>query len=197
MDKPLKRYLLNISLEENNHGVDYVALVDDPAILVNWMAFAAEKEEYKFKVIDSDKQIISGPLMIPNMDIFRKGAQGKEDYYVQFSEESIFNCIRKFFKDNNTNNVNIMHDNNIIPQDVYMIESFIINDNRMSKPVGFDSLPNGTWFGSYKIDNPDVWKMVKDGLFKGFSVQGNFIPEAFSKSHDEAILSQIMEIINS
>ena len=198
MDKPkLKKYLLDISMDDTETGVDYVALVDDPAIMVNWMAFANQSKEHSFKVSDKDKQIISGPLMIPNMDIFRKGKEGDLDHYVQFSNDSIFTIVRKFFRDRNTSNVNIMHDSAEIPKDVYMIESFIIDDSRMSKPKGFEDLPNGTWFGSYKIDNPIIWQAVKDGLFKGFSVQGNFIPQSFSKSRDELVLSQIIDILNS
>ena len=37
-----------------------------------------------------------------------------------------------------------------------------------------EHVTNGSWFGSYAIDNDDVWQKVKDGTFNGFSVEGYF-----------------------
>jgi hypothetical protein len=35
-------------------------------------------------------------------------------------------------------------------------------------------LPAGTWFGVYKVENEDVWNKVKDGSFRGYSIEGMF-----------------------
>jgi hypothetical protein len=42
-----------------------------------------------------------------------------------------------------------------------------------SNLYGF-SLPKGTWFGIFKINDDETWKKVKDGTFNGFSIEGNF-----------------------
>ena len=48
--KKLMTYELDINEDEAaESGVDYVALVDDPAIQENWMAFEAQKS-FAFKV---------------------------------------------------------------------------------------------------------------------------------------------------
>jgi hypothetical protein len=42
-----------------------------------------------------------------------------------------------------------------------------------SKQYGF-SLPKGTWMISMKIEDDKVWNDVKDGKYKGFSIEGFF-----------------------
>jgi hypothetical protein len=39
---------------------------------------------------------------------------------------------------------------------------------------GFEDVPDGSWFGSFKVDNDEVWKLVKEGKVRGFSVEGQF-----------------------
>jgi hypothetical protein len=38
-------------------------------------------------------------------------------------------------------------------------------------PKGFDKLPNGSWFVSYKVDNDEVWAQVKTALLKGSALR--------------------------
>ena len=65
-------YLLDISEDMNDDAeVDYVALVDKPAIQKNWNAF---KNQQRFEVVSEDKLIISCPLMLDDMHIFRSYA---------------------------------------------------------------------------------------------------------------------------
>mgnify|MGYP005644588399 FL=1 len=70
--------------------------------------------------------------------------------------------------------VNVEHD---MEQKVdgYMVSSWIIDDmdKDKQKVYGFE-FPEGTWMGQYKIENEDIWKMVKAGDLKGFSVEGFF-----------------------
>lgn len=188
-------YTLTVSMEDETSGVDYVAFVDKPAI--DNIGFGsglflkfAENEKYCFKATDEEKQIVSGPLMIPDAPIYRKDSNG--EYYVQFTAESIYNIVKKFFRNQNTSNVNQMHQPTATMEGVYMIESFIVDRSRMTPPKGFESLPDGAWFGSYKVDNKEVWNQIKEGVFKGFSIEGAFIPEDMRKA---ALLSQIEAII--
>ena len=93
MDLPV--YLLDISEDMNDDAeVDYVALVDKPAIQKNWNAF---KNQQRFEVVSEDKRIISGPLMLADMPIFRSDAS-YGDYYVVFSKDTIFKIAQKFAK---------------------------------------------------------------------------------------------------
>jgi hypothetical protein len=56
-----------------------------------------------------------------------------------------------------------------------VVESWIIDNPDMdkSKAYGFD-LPKGTWMISMKIEDENVWKQVKEGKYKGFSIEGYF-----------------------
>lgn len=177
--------------EDDDTQVTAVALVDYPAIEMNWQTFSAH-EIYSFKA-DKEKRIISGPLMVADLPIYRRDEQG--EYYGLFKAEDIYNIRNKFFKNNNSKEVNQMHDPNQMVEGVYMIESFLIDSKRgIHSPNGY-KLPDGSWFGSYKVDNQEVWdKFIKSGEFKGFSVEGVFnTVQIDSKPLD--LIEQIIDII--
>jgi hypothetical protein len=54
----------------------------------------------------------------------------------------------------------------------------------------FENLPDGTWFLGAKVNNEETWQKVKDGTFKGFSVEGMFDMTEIKmrKSADEVIM---------
>lgn len=154
-------------------GVDYVALVDDPAIIRTWQAFNSQTSHFKF-FEQGDRRIVMGPLMIPNMPIYRNDEVHGE-HYVMYSKDAIEKIVRKFFRQKNTGNVNLMHQPSATLSDVYMIESWVTDSTRgIHPPDGMNNYPEGTWFGTYRIENDSVWNEVKAGTFKGFSVEGFF-----------------------
>ena len=190
MDLPV--YLLDISEDMNDDAeVDYVALVDRPAIQKNWNAF---KNQQRFEVVSEDKRIISGPLMLADVPIFRSDST-YGDYYVVFSKDTIFKIAQKFFKRGYQSNVNLMHSPNAQVDGVTMFESFITDESRGILPMkGFEDAPDGSWFGSFKVDNEGVWNDVKDGKFKGFSVEGLFTYKT-KPSKEEELMSQVYKIL--
>lgn len=191
MDKKIPIYKLTIQ-DGDESGVTFVALVDDPAIQRNWVAFS--KQEYKFQS-DPQRQIVTGPLMIADLPIYRQSPTMGE-FYVIFDKAQIEKIAQKFFKNQNTSNVNAMHDPTMQLDGVYMYESFIVDSSRGIKaPEGFTGITEGSWFGSYKIDNPEVWKTVLDGTFRGYSVEGLFDMEIQGTSIEEQILNTIDEIL--
>lgn len=169
MATKLPIYRMTINPDDEETGVDYVALVDQPAIEVDWFAF---DKEMKFKA-DVDRRIITGALMIADLPIYRRDEKMGE-YMVVFDKTTIEQIAQKFAKRKKNSNVNEMH---ATPLDgVYMYESFITDVERgIVAPKGFKKVPDGSWFGSYKVDNDDVWNnFIKTGDFKGFSVEGFF-----------------------
>lgn len=194
---PVFKLVIDPNIDEDNFsGVDYVALVDEPAIEKYFQAFKSHKKpevKFKFEVASEEKRIICGAMMIPNLPIYRN-ENGKE-YYVVFDEKTIEQISQKFFKMGFTQNVNNMHDSEKKIDGVYMVESFLVDKKRgISAPVGFEYMPDGSWFGSYKVENDDVWASVKDGTFNGFSVEGYFKmePELIT---DEAAVEAIRAAI--
>lgn len=148
-----------------------IALVDTPAIESDFMAF---KKKHNFKVISEDKRIVSGFAMMAEKPIYRRDDNGKE-YYVKFTADSVKNIAEQFFKNNLSNQTNAMHQTDKFLDGVYVFESFLIDENRgINVPKGYDDAPEGSWFISMKVENNEVWESVKNGTFKGFSVEGVF-----------------------
>lgn len=179
--------------EVDNSGVNYVALVDNPAIELQWQSF---NEQVRFKVMDEEKHIVSGALMVANMPIYRND-QTIGEHYVVFNPATIEQIAMKFFKDGNINNVNLMHDPNLKVEGVTMFESFLVDSARgINPPTGYGNLTDGSWFGSYKIENAEVWAKVKDGTFRGFSVEG-FFDYGNAKTIDQSQVDVIKDVIIS
>lgn len=149
---------------------------------------------HKFTTLDEEQRIVTGALMIADLPIYRRDEQG--EYYVVFSAEEIKKIVQRFFKKGYQKNVNIEHDEPT--SGVYMYESYIIDrDLGVMPPKGYEDVSNGSWFGTFKIDNDKVWEMVKDGTFKGFSVEGLFKYEVAEKtiSQEELTMSKIINIL--
>lgn len=169
MNLPVYKLVID---DSDELGVDFVALVDKPAIEKNWMAFD-EVKQYSF-VADKDRRLISGALMAADLPIYRRDESG--EYYVIFDKEQIEKIAQRYFKSGFIHNVNMMHDAERKVTGVYMVESMIIDKSRgIRTPEGYPTLTEGSWFGTFKVDNDEVWNdFIKTGVFKGFSVEGAF-----------------------
>jgi len=188
MDKENKLPVIYLTIDDNEEaGVDAVALVDTPAIEREWMAFN-KKKTYRFEVTNKEKRVVSGPLMVAGLPIYRRDEDEKE-YYVVFDSDTIRKIVYKYMKEGRTNSVNEMHETAL--DGVFMFESFIVDEMKPT-PKGFSELPEGSWFGSFRVENDDVWQQVKDGDFKGFSVEG-----LFSEDREMTIDRQIIEEISA
>lgn len=193
MDLPL--YMLDISDDFNDDAeVNFVSLVDRPAVKKNWNAF---KTIQKFQVISEEKRIICGVVMLADTPIFRSDYE-MGDYYVAFSKETIFKIAQRFFAKGYQNNVNLMHDSGQIVDGVTMFESFISDKDRGILPMkGFEDAPDGSWFGSFKVNNDDVWKRVLSGEILGFSVEGIFNYKPIQVSKEDMLMAEICKILDS
>jgi len=192
MSMELPLYMLEISDDLNDDAeVQFVSLVDRPAIQKNWNAF---KNEQKFQIISEDKRIISGCAMLADTPIFRSDATFG-DYYVAFSKDTITKIVQKYFKKGYQNNVNLMHDPNQIETGVTMFESFISDKSRGIEPMkGFEDAPDGSWFVSMLVENDEVWDKVKQGMVNGFSIEGifNYAPIV---SKEAQVMNEIYKIL--
>jgi hypothetical protein len=187
MDKKLI-YLTVDQDEQDETRVEKVSFVDSPAIQRGWMAFNGQQ---RFKVQSEDRRIVSGALMVAGLPIYRRDDSG--EYYVSFTASAIQAIVYKFMKENRTKEVNEMHETDV--DGVFLFESFIIDQSRGIKtPEGFDELPDGSWFGSFKVENDDIWKKVKDGTYTGFSVEGLFT-EDMEKNIDERVLAEVIRVL--
>ena len=178
---------------DDESGVTAIALVDQPAIDSNWMAFS-QQTEYKFAVKDEEKRIIEGYFMVADLLIPRIGENG-EKFFVKFSAKTIEQIREKQSRLGMNNNFNLMHDPRQIAEGVYMLDNLII-DNERGKvaPKEFEKVPNGSLWGSAKVDNDEIWEQVKNGEFKGFSVEGMF-KQLEPVTMDEETINKIIKTI--
>lgn len=136
-----------------------------------------------FAVESEEKRIVTGPMMVADLPIYRNDEMG--EYYVTFDADTIRKIVYKFAKHGNGQQANVMHKQ--IVDGVYMFESWIIDETK-GVPKGFEALPIGSWFGSFRVENDEVWAKIKDGTFNGFSVEG-----IFKKDMDAAREKQMIE----
>ena len=154
-----------------------------------------QSSDMKFSIQDSEQRIVTGPLMVADLPIYRRDED--EEYYVSFSAAEIKKIVQRFFKKGYQSKVNIEHSTPV--DGVFMFESYIIDREKgIMPPKGFEDISNGSWFGSFKVDNEKIWNEVKAGTFKGFSVEGLFRYEKTNKviTQEEEIMSQIFKILS-
>ena len=133
-DSNIPFYYLDISSDFNDDSeVDFIALVDKPAIQKDFLKFNIQQ---RF-VFNEDEQIVSGPLMLSDTPIYRLDANG--EYYVVFNAATIQKIVQKYFQKGYQANVNLMHDPMKIVDGVTLFESFITSKKRGIQPmVGFE-----------------------------------------------------------
>jgi hypothetical protein len=152
-------------------GINAVSVVESPAIEENFVAL--QKHEVELKEVDTEKRILMGAALIPNKQIYRKNKD--KEFYIYFSEDTVRKASELFLMRSNQNNATYEHERKML-EGMSVVESWIIEDEKTDKSrlYGF-SLPKGTWMISMKVNNDEVWKKVKDGEVKGFSIEGYFV----------------------
>ena len=180
-----KKVLIELFIDDKDqdNALDMISFVSAPAIEKDFMHFKEQKEKFEFKS-DEEKRIVTGAAMIPNQEIIRMDAEDKP-YFVYFTEETIEKAQEVFAKYGKTKSTNFEHKTGM--RDVTVVESWIVTDpsNDKSNALGFSDIPKGSWMVSYKVDNDDLWKKVKNGEVKGFSIEGVFSKNIIQMSkHD-------------
>jgi hypothetical protein len=114
--------------------------------------------------------------MIPNKLIPRRDEFG-ELYYVYFTDETIKKIAYAFAQSKSGDQINLEHDMDSMVNDVYLAESWLINEpeNDKSNVFGYN-LEKGSWFGLFKVNNDEFWNdYIKTGKVKGVSIEGFFV----------------------
>jgi len=146
--------------------------------------------------LDDEKRIVAGPLMIPNRFILRRDENG-EPYYVFFSKDTIKRIQERFNRKQLQNVTDVDHDGQILDNNI-LLEQWVVESrvHDKSRYYGFDNLPQGTWFGVYKVNDDKTWERIKNGELRGFSIAGDFINKAQpTPNSDEDLLGKIVNIL--
>ena len=154
-----------------------------------------DKDKMSFKIMNEEKRIISGPMMLADELIYRNNEKIGE-HYVKFSADTIKQIAIKFAKRKYNNRVNLMHDPNQKVKGVTMFETWLVDKERGIMPMkGFEGVADGSWFASFYVENNDVWNAVKRGEYKGFSVEGMFEYDQPMTAEENA-LKKIAELLS-
>ena len=192
MDLPV----YELTLAEIEQGVDATALVENPAIQRNWMAFN-EAKQFKFETHDTEKQILAGALIVADFPMYRN-VKGKE-FYVKFSGNTIEQLADRMVLNDKLRSFNIEHDANKSVPDLHIQQMFIIDSKKgINTPLGMETLPDGSLFAFVKVNNKQIWDdYVKTGIVKGFSIEGNFdIDLALKHQETDELTKLINENMN-
>ena len=184
--------------EDELNGIEAISIVENPAIEEDFVAL--KDQQVKLAEVDKEKKILMGALLIPNKPIYRQS--GDEEYYIYFSRDTVLKASQKYLKSGNQKNSTLEHQMNI--QGLTLVESWIKEDKVHDKSVKYGmDVPIGTWMGSVKVDNDEVWEnYVKTGLVKGFSIEGYFADKAESpkdkgiKEEAEELIEKVKKIIS-
>ena len=151
-------------------GMLKVSLVDYPAVEKNFLAFASEPTARRYAVQDEDKHIVRGVLMRANYPIYRKDKELGE-YFIIYKPETLREMAEQYLQEGRSSNVNLMHEDGSDVEGVDMVQLFIKDSENGIDPAGFEEIEDGSLFAEYKVSNEEVWQGIKDGTYRGFSIE--------------------------
>jgi len=174
-------------------GIDAISIVEAPAIESNFVAL--KSHEVKFAKVDAEKRILMGPILIPDKPIYRKQIIDGEldEFYIYFSKDTVRKASQMFLMKGNQANATVEHELSV--QGVCMVETWLKEDMEKDKSAIYGmNDPVGTWMGCLKVTNDQVWNDVKDGKFKGFSIEGYFA-DKMKMSKQPSLLDEVVAIL--
>ena len=172
MNKDIPIYKITIDPEYSDGeelGIEQIAFTSTPAIITKGMAFDEHK---KLFFSDDLKYRVVAPAMIP-MEIYRND-ENDEEYYVQFSAETIEQIHSKFMQDLSNRNVfNLEHDTDkTVP--AYVLEAWIVEDPKKDKAYSSYGIevPKGTLMVTAQVTDKDYYNELVKNEQIGFSIEG-------------------------
>ena len=169
---------------DDDCGMVKISLVDDPAVMSDFQAFDNARRMQTYSVMDEEKRLVRGVVMRADFPIYRRDERLGE-YYIIYKAETIRRMAEKYLADGLQNEVSTMHSTDV--DGVQMVQYFIKGDG--VSVTGFDDIADGSLFAEFHVLNDEVWEAVKDGTYKGFSLEGYFdlAPERDTHTVEEIV----------
>lgn len=171
-------------ITDEETGMMKISLVDDPAVMSDFLAFDNIRKMQMYSVTDDEKRLVRGVVMRADFPIYRRDERMGE-YYIIYKPETIRAMAEKYLAESRQNDVNVMHSTDV--DGVQMVQWFIKGDG--VSVDGFEDIADGSLFAEFHILNDDVWEAVKAGDYKGFSLEGFFdlAPERDKQTVEEIV----------
>lgn len=169
-------------------GMFRISLVDDPAVQSFFQAFDAQRRVQMYAVSNDEQRMVLGVIMRADFPIYRRDAAG--EYYIIYKPEEIRKMAEKYLLEGRQNDVNLMHRAGTDTDGVQMVQYFI--KGKGINPDGFDEISDGSLFAEFHVVDDTIWEAIKDGTYKGFSLEGVFdmVPET-DKARVEEIVDEL------
>ena len=185
-------------VSDDGTGMFRISLVDQPAVMSDFMAFknqapaAQQKARQLYAVQDEDKHLVLGVVMRADFPIYRR-SDDLGEYYVIYKADTLRIMAEKYLAENRQNLVNLMHEEGSDVDGVQMVQYFIKDTALGVVPAGFDDIADGSLFAEFHVTNEDVWAAIKDGTYRGFSLEGVFdlVPET-----DKDFVQNVVDILD-
>ena len=172
-------------ITDEETGMMKISLVDDPAVMSDFLAFDNIRKMQMYSVTDDEKRLVRGVVMRADFPIYRRDERMGE-YYIIYKPETIRTMAEKYLAESRQNDVNVMHSTDV--DGVQMVQWFIKGDG--VSVDGFDDIADGSLFAEFHILNDEVWEAVKSGEYKGFSLEGFF---DLAPERDKAQVEEIVD----
>ena len=173
-------------ISDEETGMFKISLVDDPAVMSNFLAFDNNRKVLMYKVEDEEKRLVRGVVMRADFPIYRYDQKFGE-YYIIYKADQIRVMAEKYLLESRQNDVNLMHEKDSDVDGVQMVQYFIKGAGISVE--GFDEIADGSLFAEFHIVNDEIWDAIKEGTYKGFSLEGVFdlVPEQDKEKVEEII----------
>jgi hypothetical protein len=157
---------LDLNIFDNENGIVSNSIVTQPA--VGYEQYFFSDVEMLFN--DDTTYEIESVMMVPDMLIPRKSIFGT--YYHRFKKEVVDKALELFMKSGKANRLTFEHipDTFIDNPDIvylkyiYQIDGAVTNER-------YSNLPEGTIIARYKFLDKELYNVLKDNGFKGFSIE--------------------------
>jgi hypothetical protein len=166
----MKIYYINL---EDAEGMLAISLVADPAVQKNFLCFSEDKP-IKLQLANEAEHKVTGVVCLADTPIYRRD-DVKGEYYIVFTKETIKAMVDRYAKNGLFNSVNLEHNPENFVNSVFMVECFIKDVDKGISPTGFEDVPNGSLFCTFKVEDEKLWnEIVNTDHFNGFSLEGIF-----------------------
>lgn len=172
-------------LEKSENGLLINSLVKNPAMMVK-LAYKSQDKIVHTTIEKMDEQgLVTSAVLVPDMLTLEFDDKG-QPYYEKWSEDSVRLTALKAMKDKSLFNVDLNHDQKVLSEDdVFLTEVWLVDDptndksntdffNEQFKSLGYDGVPKGTLFATYKVNSEDLKNKIKSGEITGMSVYGRW-----------------------
>lgn len=176
---------------DEESGMFKISLVDDPAVMSIFQAFDNTRKMMMYSIDDEEKRIVKGVIMRADFPIYRRDSMG--EYYIMYKADTIRQMAEKYLAEGRQNNFNLMHGEDSDVEGVQMVQFFIKDSAKGIAPEGYEEIADGSLFGEFHVVNDEVWEAIKEGTYKGFSLEGVF---DLAPEQDKDEVQQIVDTLD-